>query len=211
MSSTVLSAADIAKSLKAHVVPATVVTVASKPSTKVSKTTKRKSRQVIPPCQFCTRSDFKSVGNVKRHEEECILNPQRLLPSVKPCAKCGVEIATKSLKNHEAHCDGNDANTLERIATHEDLAMRKAIALRDGKPFISKRDLKKKVRKVTKAARKATAPIIPAPVKPKTVQNSYSDYTDIIDIMRQRLQNSDVSMKDFSAWAEITKILWEKV
>jgi hypothetical protein len=165
---------------------------------------KPKKRIRNQQCEFC-KQKFKIVGV---HEAECVMNPNRTVKGEIPCKKCGVGMASRAIKAHEKSCDGNAQTTIAKREKAIELKKRKLNAKLSGKPFVSNRggNLKKKDKRSTpsSAAKSVNAQIEDA------LTSEQNDLDVLIGFMRERILNSDVTFKEFTAWENVTTLMWNK-
>lgn len=207
------TATDIAGALKSKVVSTTI----KKPDlanaiVSVSEIQKQ-SEGNADPCPFCTRTGFK---NRSLHINQCVLNPKRK-EATTACAKCGVDFPNKSIKRHEAQCDGDAANSRYKRAAYLDREKRKAKAFRDGKEFKpvhngkKRRELKGgRLLKTTKAENKKanSRPDYQPNLEAVAEITREMSIDNFIAQMQQRVLGTDITFRQFSEWEAATLMLW---
>lgn len=176
-------------------------------------------------CEFCRRS-FRNNNGLSLHVSQCVLNPNRVIPSSTPCQKCGIQIVNRGLSGHMKRCNGNPADTIRRKAMHEDLLVRKAKAARTNKGFQSMkngpfaRDIKFTVDDDGFVETKVV------PLKNKTVKASVTNevgsampqaddsksFDDLVAIMAEHLVPVlGRNYREFLTWVEDSRRLWDSV
>lgn len=185
-------------------------------------------------CQFCKRSDFKSIGGLSVHVRHCSLNPDRIELAKTTCPKCHLNIVNRGFDGHVEKCSGDPSKFIRAKALRSDRSRRRTEASLGKKDFESfqyrgmkgsvdyrvlpngdvKTDVTwgKQIRgddSVTKRVSAHKDKII----KELTVEpNVNKGFDDIVSIMAEHCASSmGRKYREFLKWVEDSKNLWDSV